>query len=171
MLFRSGENLPTLCGSRRSLSAAALAAAPPGEQKVMLRDHLLSEVQRLQPTQAEQVVDVLIHADNTHLLDLLRSKEKLKDEVDHLLRHHRSLIGNTSGKHLPAKADAPQGGALTSAPGSVVPVLPASSSSSSSSRRPLEVVEEEEVSLDDDPEEDVIDGRRDLRAEAKSVVP
>ena len=63
------------------LTPAKLAATPAHEQKMMIRDHLLPEVKKINLTLAEQVVDQMMNSENEELLSLLSSTAQLKAKV------------------------------------------------------------------------------------------
>merc|ERR1719217_1119314 len=68
------------------LSAAALAAAPPGMQKQMLGTKLYPRVAKYQPELAGKVTGMMLEMDNSELLILLESENQLKNKVDEALR-------------------------------------------------------------------------------------
>merc|ERR1719191_1343042 len=68
------------------LSAAALAAAPPGMQKQMLGTKLYPRVAKYQPELAGKVTGMMLEMDNSELLILLESEQQLKNKVDEALR-------------------------------------------------------------------------------------
>jgi len=63
------------------ISAAALAAAPPGEQKMMLRGPLLEAVQRHCPALATRVTDGLLARDNPELLEMIGCELALRQGI------------------------------------------------------------------------------------------
>merc|ERR1719247_1890666 len=68
------------------LSAAALAAAPPGMQKQMLGTKLYPRVAKYQPELAGKVTGMMLEMDNSELLILIESEPQLKNKVDEALR-------------------------------------------------------------------------------------
>merc|ERR1719388_273559 len=68
------------------LTAAALAAAPPGMQKQMLGEKLFPAIQRLQPEMAGKITGMMLEMDNSELLILLESEQQLKVKVDEAMR-------------------------------------------------------------------------------------
>merc|ERR1719321_1276152 len=68
------------------LTAAALAAAPPGMQKQMLGEKLFPAIARLQPEMAGKITGMMLEMDNSELLILLESPDQLKAKVDEALR-------------------------------------------------------------------------------------
>merc|ERR1719337_479204 len=68
------------------LTAAALAAAPPGMQKQMLGEKLFPAIARLQPEMAGKITGMMLEMDNSELLILLESPDQLKMKVDEALR-------------------------------------------------------------------------------------
>jgi len=68
------------------LTAAALAAAPPGVQKQMLGEKLFPLVARLQPDLAGKITGMMLEMDNSELLILLESDVQLRSKVDEALR-------------------------------------------------------------------------------------
>merc|ERR1719445_2079984 len=69
-----------------SLSAAALAAAPPGVQKQMLGEKLFPAVAKYQPELAGKITGMMLEMDNSELLILLESDAQLKVKVDEAMR-------------------------------------------------------------------------------------
>jgi len=72
------QNAPDTGGP---LTAIALAAATPGAQKQMIRGQLLSMISWYQPVTAEKITDTLLKLDNSELLTLMDSKQKLRTKV------------------------------------------------------------------------------------------
>merc|ERR1719386_340031 len=68
------------------LSAAALAAAPPGVQKQMLGEKLYPAISKHQPELAGKITGMMLEMDNSELLILLESEQQLKNKVDEALR-------------------------------------------------------------------------------------
>merc|ERR1740121_683718 len=68
------------------LTAAALAAAPPGVQKQMLGEKLFPAIARLQPELAGKITGMMLEMDNSELLILLESEQQLKSKVDEAMR-------------------------------------------------------------------------------------
>merc|ERR1719272_134513 len=68
------------------LSAAALAAAPPGMQKQMLGTKLYPRVAKYQPELAGKVTGMMLEMDNSELLILLESEPQMKNKIDEALR-------------------------------------------------------------------------------------
>merc|ERR1719281_1561598 len=68
------------------LSAAALAAAPPGMQKQMLGTKLYPRVAKYQPELAGKITGMMLEMDNSELLILIESEPQLKNKVDEALR-------------------------------------------------------------------------------------
>eukprot|EP00747_Dinoflagellata_sp_TGD_P124311 gnl/TRDRNA2_/TRDRNA2_173959_c2_seq79.p1 gnl/TRDRNA2_/TRDRNA2_173959_c2~~gnl/TRDRNA2_/TRDRNA2_173959_c2_seq79.p1 ORF type:complete len:673 (-),score=191.95 gnl/TRDRNA2_/TRDRNA2_173959_c2_seq79:143-1972(-) len=68
------------------LSAAALAAAPPGIQKQMLGERLFPAISKYQPELAGKITGMMLEMDNSELLMLLESEQQLKLKVDEALR-------------------------------------------------------------------------------------
>merc|ERR1719456_2246166 len=64
------------------LSAANLAAAPPGMQKQMLGEKLFPLISRFQPELAGKITGMMLEMDNSELLILLESEAALKTKVD-----------------------------------------------------------------------------------------
>ena len=64
------------------LTAAALAAAPPGAQKHMIGERLFPAIRKFQPEQAGRITGMMLEMDNSELLILLKSDQKLKAKVD-----------------------------------------------------------------------------------------
>merc|ERR1719174_509383 len=77
---------PQLPGPDDPLTAAALAAAPPGMQKQMLGEKLFPLISRFQPELAGKITGMMLEMDNSELLILLESDTQLKNKVDEALR-------------------------------------------------------------------------------------
>merc|ERR1719192_1772471 len=68
------------------LTAAALAAAPPGVQKQMFGEKLFPAISRFQPELAGKITGMMLEMDNSELLILLESEQQLKNKVEEALR-------------------------------------------------------------------------------------
>merc|ERR1712062_636421 len=68
------------------LTAAALAAAPPGMQKQMLGEKLFPRISKFQPELAGKITGMMLEMDNSELLMLLESDMQLKNKVDEAMR-------------------------------------------------------------------------------------
>jgi polyadenylate-binding protein len=68
------------------LTAAALAAAPPGLQKQMLGEKLYPSIQRIQPELAGKITGMMLEMDNSELLILLESEQQLRAKVAEAMR-------------------------------------------------------------------------------------
>jgi len=64
------------------LTAAALAAAPPGVQKQMLGEKLFPAISKFQPELAGKITGMMLEMDNSELLILLESESQLKFKVE-----------------------------------------------------------------------------------------
>merc|ERR1719215_1648807 len=73
-------------GVNAPLSAAALAAAPPGVQKQMLGEKLFPQIAKYQPELAGKITGMMLEMDNSELLILLESESQLKNKVDEAMR-------------------------------------------------------------------------------------
>merc|ERR1712125_217857 len=73
-------------GPGAPLTAAALAAAPPGVQKQMLGEKLFPAIAKYQPEMAGKITGMMLEMDNSELLILLESEQQLKNKVDEALR-------------------------------------------------------------------------------------
>lgn len=71
---------------KQPLSAAALAAAPPGMQKQMLGEKLFPLIANHQPVLAGKITGMMLEMDNSELLILLESDTQLKAKVDEAMR-------------------------------------------------------------------------------------
>merc|ERR1719453_713281 len=60
------------------LTAAALAAAPPGMQKQMLGEKLFPAISRMHPEMGGKITGMMLEMDNSELLILLESPDQLK---------------------------------------------------------------------------------------------
>ena len=68
------------------MTAAALAAAPPGVQKQMLGDKLFPAIAKHQPELAGEFTGMMLGMDNSELLVLLESDLHLKDKVEEAMQ-------------------------------------------------------------------------------------
>merc|ERR1719394_1305823 len=75
------------------LTAAALAAAPPGVQKQMLGEKLYPAISQYQPTLAGKITGMMLEMDNSELLMLLESETQLRSKVDEAMRVLSSAEG------------------------------------------------------------------------------
>merc|ERR1719436_535726 len=73
-------------GPGAPLTAAALAAAPPGVQKQMLGEKLFPAISKYQPELAGKITGMMFEMDNSELLILLESEQQLKTKVDEAMR-------------------------------------------------------------------------------------
>merc|ERR1719321_631415 len=81
-----GGPAPPAEGGSGPITAASLAAAPPGVQKQMLGEKLFPLVAKLQPELAGKIVGMMLEMDNSELLILIESEPQLKNKVDEALR-------------------------------------------------------------------------------------
>merc|ERR1719396_40161 len=68
------------------LTAAALAAAPPGVQKQMLGEKLFPAISKFQPELAGKITGMMLEMDNSELLILLESEQQLRTKVEEAMR-------------------------------------------------------------------------------------
>merc|ERR1719382_1132786 len=68
------------------LTAAALAAAPPGVQKQMLGEKLYPAISKYQPELAGKITGMMLEMDNSELLILMETEGQLKGKVDEAMR-------------------------------------------------------------------------------------
>merc|ERR1719428_1734611 len=80
------QQAPPAEGGPQPLTAAALAAAPPGMQKQMLGEKLFPMVAKYQPELAGKITGMMLEMDNGELLMLLESEQQLKVKVDEARR-------------------------------------------------------------------------------------
>jgi len=78
-----GQQAPSSGGP---LTAAALAAAPPGVQKQMLGEKLFPMISKFQPELAGKITGMMLEMDNSELLILLESEQQLRVKVDEAMR-------------------------------------------------------------------------------------
>ncbi|KAG0167387.1 Protein phosphatase PP2A regulatory subunit B [Apophysomyces sp. BC1034] len=82
-----------------TLTAAALAAAPPELQKQMLGEHLYPLINQQEPEYAGKITGMLLEMDNAELLHLLEDKgsleQKIREAMD-VLRQHLASAETTS---------------------------------------------------------------------------
>eukprot|EP00747_Dinoflagellata_sp_TGD_P124253 gnl/TRDRNA2_/TRDRNA2_173959_c2_seq25.p1 gnl/TRDRNA2_/TRDRNA2_173959_c2~~gnl/TRDRNA2_/TRDRNA2_173959_c2_seq25.p1 ORF type:complete len:682 (-),score=192.16 gnl/TRDRNA2_/TRDRNA2_173959_c2_seq25:80-1909(-) len=76
------------------LSAAALAAAPPGIQKQMLGERLFPAISKYQPELAGKITGMMLEMDNSELLILLESEGQLKHKIEEAMRVLESTGGS-----------------------------------------------------------------------------
>merc|ERR1719195_2044340 len=75
------------------LTAASLAAAPPGVQKQMLGEKLYPAISLYQPQLAGKITGMMLEMDNSELLMLLESETQLRSKVDEAMR----VLSNAEG--------------------------------------------------------------------------
>merc|ERR1719162_1113835 len=68
------------------LTAAALAAAPPGVQKQMLGEKIFPQIAKYQPELAGKITGMMLEMDNSELLGLLENDQQMKAKVDEAMR-------------------------------------------------------------------------------------
>ena len=68
------------------LTAASLAAAPPGMQKQMLGEKLFPAVAKHQPELAGKITGMMLEMDNSELLMLLESDAQMKCKIDEAMK-------------------------------------------------------------------------------------
>jgi polyadenylate-binding protein len=76
------------------LTAAALASAPPEQQKQLLGENLFPQIASLQPDLAGKITGMLLEMDNSELLLLMESPEALEAKVDeaiNVLKEHNAI--------------------------------------------------------------------------------
>lgn len=76
------------------LTAAALASAPPEQQKQLLGENLFPQIANLQPDLAGKITGMLLEMDNSELLLLMESPEALEAKVDEavtVLKEHNAI--------------------------------------------------------------------------------
>merc|ERR1712013_555584 len=88
MQGQSGPMRPQqpISGPNAPLTAAALAAAPPGVQKQMLGEKLFPIVSKYQPELAGKITGMMLEMDNSELLILLESDQQMKGKIDEAMR-------------------------------------------------------------------------------------
>jgi len=77
------------------LTAASLAAAPPGVQKQMLGEKLYPAISNYQPSLAGKITGMMLEMDNSELLMLLESETQLRSKVDEAMRVLSSAEGGS----------------------------------------------------------------------------
>ena len=70
------QSLQVVPATGGQLTVVALAAAPPGVQKQMIRNKLLPMISWYQPKLAEKIAGMLLELDNSELLALMESRHK-----------------------------------------------------------------------------------------------
>eukprot|EP00974_Lingulodinium_polyedra_P105401 10205992-Lingulodinium_polyedra.AAC.1 len=73
-------------GTGAPLHRAALAAAPPSAQKLMIGERLLPAVAKYQPTIAGKITGMMLEMDNSELLSLLESEQQLRSTIGEAMR-------------------------------------------------------------------------------------
>lgn len=76
------------------LTAAALASAPPEQQKQLLGESLFPQISELQPDLAGKITGMLLEMDNSELLLLMETPEALEAKVDEaveVLKQHNAI--------------------------------------------------------------------------------
>jgi hypothetical protein len=69
-------------GGQEPLSASALAAAHPNDQKQMLGERLFPLIQEKYPIAAGKVTGMLLEMDNTEILHLLEDRDLLSSRIE-----------------------------------------------------------------------------------------
>ncbi|KAL2871036.1 polyadenylate-binding protein [Aspergillus lucknowensis] len=77
-----------------SITAQALSAAPPQQQKQMLGEALYPKIQAQQPELAGKITGMLLEMDNTELLGLLEDDDALRAKVDEALSVYDEYMKN-----------------------------------------------------------------------------
>jgi len=83
---QQAQAAPQASDPNAPLSAAALAAAPPGMQKQMLGEKLFPSVAKFQPELAGKITGMMLEMDNSELLIILESDSQMKLKVDEAMR-------------------------------------------------------------------------------------
>ncbi|KAG0055029.1 Protein phosphatase PP2A regulatory subunit B [Gryganskiella cystojenkinii] len=89
----AGSAAGATASEEQGLTAAALAAADPDQQKQMVGEHLYPKIAARQPDYAGKITGMLLEMDNGELLHLLEDNEALEAKVDEavsVLRAHES---------------------------------------------------------------------------------
>jgi polyadenylate-binding protein len=87
------------------LTAAALANAPPEQQKNMIGERLYPLIHRSQPELAGKITGMLLEMENTELLHLLESPESLMAKINEalqVLKEHMDAQAGTAGAPVSA---------------------------------------------------------------------
>ncbi|KAF5860755.1 Protein phosphatase PP2A regulatory subunit B [Aspergillus alliaceus] len=80
------------------LTAQALSAVPPPQQKQMLGEALYPKIQAQQPELAGKITGMLLEMENTELLSLLEDEEALRAKVDEALSVYDEYMKNKGGE-------------------------------------------------------------------------
>ncbi|KAE8367229.1 hypothetical protein BDV27DRAFT_124244 [Aspergillus caelatus] len=80
------------------LTAQALSAVPPPQQKQMLGEALYPKIQAQQPELAGKITGMLLEMENTELLTLLEDEEALRAKVDEALSVYDEYMKNKGGE-------------------------------------------------------------------------
>mmetsp|Transcript_90962 Transcript_90962/g.253286 ORF Transcript_90962/g.253286 Transcript_90962/m.253286 type:complete len:165 (-) Transcript_90962:198-692(-) len=80
------QQQPQAGSSGGPLTAAALAAAPPGVQKQMLGEKLYPMIHKYQPELAGKITGMMLEMDSSELLILLESEQQMRTKVDEAMR-------------------------------------------------------------------------------------
>eukprot|EP00974_Lingulodinium_polyedra_P029013 2796933-Lingulodinium_polyedra.AAC.1 len=80
-------------GSDPPLHPAALAAAPPSQQKHMIGEKLFLALTSMQYKHAAKITGMVLEMDSSELLALLASPDRMKSTADKAL----SILSNNSG--------------------------------------------------------------------------
>ncbi|CRG93547.1 polyadenylate-binding protein, putative [Plasmodium gallinaceum] len=81
----SVNNMNVNFNNNSTLTAAALASAPPSMQKQVLGENLFPLVANYHPTLAGKITGMMLEMDNSELLILLENEEQLKKKIDEAL--------------------------------------------------------------------------------------
>ncbi|CAA9991031.1 polyadenylate-binding protein, putative [Plasmodium knowlesi strain H] len=79
------NNMNVNFNNSSTLTAAALASAPPSMQKQVLGENLFPLVANYHPTLAGKITGMMLEMDNSELLILLENEEQLKKKIDEAL--------------------------------------------------------------------------------------
>ncbi|EUD69095.1 hypothetical protein C922_00787 [Plasmodium inui San Antonio 1] len=79
------NNMNVNFNNNSTLTAAALASAPPSMQKQVLGENLFPLVANYHPTLAGKITGMMLEMDNSELLILLENEEQLKKKIDEAL--------------------------------------------------------------------------------------
>jgi len=83
---QQGMPQPQQGGPGGPLTAAVLAAAPPGVQKQMLGEKLFPAISKFQPELAGKITGMMLEMDNSELLILLESQGQLKLKIEEAMK-------------------------------------------------------------------------------------
>jgi len=79
-------------------SPEAIMSAPPQQQKQLLGEALFPKISNMQPQLAGKITGMLLEMDNTELLGLIDSEDKLREKVEEAMTVYDEYMKNSGGE-------------------------------------------------------------------------